>query len=230
MVTKKGDSRFWVVGGGKFGTKAVERLFKKRPEAVITVIDKSAEALEDLRGLPAEKVCQEGVDFLAHELQPKTAPDWIVPAVPVHLAFEWVCAKISMGQGKLEIVQVPYEVEAVLPNPIRGPEGQLFVSYADFVCPNNCKEPFDRCTFTGKPRKGLLYKRLEEISFDGFTSVVVRSRQLAPGVGGYRPRALEESLQRVRGLNGRILYGTACLCHGVVHAVKLSSLLRTDIG
>ncbi len=222
MFTKEEGSRFWVLGAGKFGTKAVERLLRKRPEAVITVIDKSAEALEDMRDLSAEKICQEGVDFLVHELQSKTAPDWIIPAVPVHLAFEWVCAKISAGQGKLEIVQVPYEVEAVLPNPIRGSEGQLFVSYADFVCPDNCKEPFDRCTFTGKPRKGLLYKRLEEISFDAFTSVVVRSRQLAPGVGGYRPRALEESLERVRGSNGRIFYGTACLCHGVMHAVKLS--------
>ncbi len=221
MINKKRDSRFWVVGAGKFGKKAAERLLKRWPQALVTVVDKSAETLNGLKDFPVERTCQEGVEFLVQGLQSKTAPDWIVPAIPVHLAFEWVCAKISKGQGNLEIAPVPYDVEAMLPNPIKGPEGQVFASYADFICPDNCKEPYDMCTFSGKPRKGLLYKRLEEISFDDFISVVVKSHQLAPGVGGYRPCELEESLERVLGSSGKILYSTACLCHGVVHAFQL---------
>ena len=51
--------------------------------------------------------------------------------------------------------------------------------------------------------------------------MVIRSHQLAPGVGGYKPEALQESLLKISQGKGLVLYSTACLCHGVVHAFKL---------
>jgi hypothetical protein len=217
----KGRATFLIIGAGKFGAKAAERLHSKRPGARLTIVDQNMEALSRLSHLQVEQVCHEGGSLLKVFLDTEPLPEWIIPAVPIHLAFEWVRLKMS-EHGCLEVFPVPAEIEAVLPNPVRGTDGQLFISYADFVCPDNCVEPFDRCTFTGKPRKGLLYKKLEGISYRDFTSVVIRSHQLAPGVGGYRPEALKESLGKIVESKGPVLYSTACLCHGVIHAFTIS--------
>ncbi|NVM57314.1 MAG: potassium transporter, partial [Desulfobacterales bacterium] len=173
---------FWIIGAGEFGTKAAERLYEKRPQASVTVVDQDVKALKRLSHLPVERVSKEGATYLNAYLDTKIAPDWIIPAVPIHLAFEWVRLKM-WDRGRMEILPVPFEIEKILPNPIRGPEEQLFVSYADFHCPDNCTEPPDKCTFTGKPRKGLLYKRLGEMCYKNYSSIVIRSHQLDPGVG-----------------------------------------------
>jgi hypothetical protein len=215
-MANKHDS-YWIIGAGRFGAKAVERLLRKRPGARLTVVDKAAQALDRLSYLPIERVCQEGASYLEAHLDTAIVPDWIIPAVPIHLAFEWMRLKLS-DHGRIEILAVPQEIEKLLPNPIRGAQGQLFVSYADFRCPDYCTEPLDRCTFTGKPRKGLLYKRIEEIRYKDYRPIVIRSHQLASGVGGYQPEALQRSLAEVSKSKTPILYATACFCHGVMHA------------
>jgi len=212
-------SCFWIIGAGRFGTRAIRRLRGKRPDVRITVVDRDLNALQAVEGAGVTPVRDEGASYLTVHMEGADSPDWIIPAAPVHLAFEWV--RLKLGAGALRKMPVPVEIEKRLPNPIRGSKGQLYVSYADFVCPDNCVEPFDRCTFTGKPRKGLLYRDLEYLFYDNFTPIVVRSHQLAPGVGGYRPEALRQSLARVRAAHGPILFSTACLCHGVVHAFEI---------
>jgi hypothetical protein len=214
------DTSFWIIGAGKFGTKALQKLIRRWPEAFFRVVDRNPKALKVLEQYPVDAVRGEGAAYLARHLDGSEDADWIVPAVPMHLAFEWV--KIKMMEDRtVEIVAVPEEVERVLPNPVRGNEGQLFLSYADFVCPDNCSEPFDRCTFTGKPRKGLLYRDLENRVVKEFLPVIIRSRQLAPSVGGYQSKALWEALKKVKAHHGLLLFGTACFCHGVVHALRV---------
>jgi len=217
---KKAESTYCIIGAGKFGARAAKKLYRKSPEARVIVVDENRQALRRLSHLPVEKVCQEGASYLYTHLKNDPAPDWIIPAVPIHLAFEWVRLKM-LDRARIDIVPVPSEIASMLPNPVRGPRGQLYVSYADFVCPDHCMEPLERCTVTGKPRKGLLYKTLEEIVYEDAISVVIRSHQLAPGVGGYGPEALKESLGRISQGKGLVLYSTACLCHGVVHAFKI---------
>jgi hypothetical protein len=46
--------------------------------------------------------------------------------------------------------------------------------------------------------------------------VVVRSWQLAPGVGGYPAKYLEERLHEVSRRAGTYLVATSCRCHGVI--------------
>lgn len=210
----------WIIGAGKFGVKAVKRLRKKHPEAHITVVDRDQNALNAVERFSVKIMCHEGAAYLDQNWDGKDLPDWIIPAVPIHLAFEWLRLRMTR-ESLFQEIPVPVEIEAMVPNPIRGREGQLFASYADCICPDNCTEPFDRCTFTGKPRKGLLYQTLERIIFEDFVSVVVRSRQLAPGVGGYTPAALNEALHKVASHQGHVLFSTACLCHGVMHAATV---------
>jgi hypothetical protein len=216
---EKRHNSYWIIGAGEFGSRAVERLGKKYPEAALTVVDQNQKALDNLGGVPVERICTEGASYLEAHLNGQGSPDWIIPAVPIHLAFEWVCRKLA-GEGQVEVEAVPDEIETLLPNPKRGMQGQLFVSYADFRCPDHCTEPYDICTWTGKPRKGLLYKTIEEIVHKDYKSIVIRSRQLAGGVGGYQPDALKRSLAEVSEAKTPVLYATACLCHGVIHALR----------
>ncbi len=217
---KKKHRSYWIIGAGEFGTRAVEKLCKKYPEAWLSVVDQDQRALDSLEKFPIERICMEGASYLESRLNGQREPDWIIPAVPIHLAFEWVRRKLSLV-GRIELEAVPQEIEKLLPNPKRGMEGQLYVSYADFRCPDHCTEPYDQCTWTGKPRRGLLYKRIEEIVYKDYMPIVMRSHQLASGVGGYEPQALKRSLAEVSKAKGPVLYATACLCHGVIHAFKL---------
>jgi len=218
---EKEHSSYLIIGAGQFGTRAVEKLRKKYPAAPLTVVDRDQAALDRIGDFPVEKVCSEGASYLEQLLDKEAGPDWIVPAAPIHVAFEWIRRQLAMN-GSVEVITVPPEVEDMLPNPKPGPDGQLFVSYADFRCPEHCTEPYDLCTWTGKPRKGLLYRTVQEIVFGDYRSIVLRSRQLAPGVGGYQVEALRKSLDQVMEARSPVLYTTACLCHGVMHAFKLS--------
>jgi hypothetical protein len=187
----------------------------------MTVVDVDQGALDRLGDFPVERVCSEGASYLEQVLDRESGPDWIIPAAPIHVAFEWVRRQLAKT-GSIEVVGVPPEVEDMLPNPKRGSEGQLFISYADFRCPEHCTQPYDLCTWTGKPRKGLLYRTVREIMFEDYRSIVIRSHQLGPGVGGYQVEALRKSLDDVTQAKSPVLYTTACLCHGVMHAFKLS--------
>jgi hypothetical protein len=215
------------MGAGQFGARAAERLRRKNPEAVITVVDQDLEALDRLGDVVIDRVHEEAVSYLDACLNRPNEPQWVIPAVPIHLAFEWVRCKLEK-MGHIEIFNVPEEVKERLPNPKTGNEGQIFLSYADFRCPDHCTEPYDVCTWTGKPRKGLLYRRLEEIVYKDFRSVVIRSHQLAPGVGGYQPESLRTSLAEVVEGECPILYATACLCHGVMHAFRFFKTPNLD--
>ena len=63
---------------------------------------------------------------------------------------------------------------------------------------------------------------LKNIEFSSFRSVVICSRQLFPGVGGYAPHALFQALHEIEQSHHRILLSTACRCHGVLDAFRLS--------
>ena len=107
-----------------------------------------------------------------------------------------------------------------LPNAMTGEGGAIYASIADFLCPDNCPEPADRCTHTGKARPVELFQVIHEIAGERCASVVLQSRQLAPGVGGYRPLALLNAFAQVRAANRPILLATACRCHGVMHLLN----------
>ena len=62
-MKKKHDS-FWIIGAGEFGRKAVEKLYKKYPEASLTVVDQDQGALAGLEDLPIERICTEGASYV----------------------------------------------------------------------------------------------------------------------------------------------------------------------
>lgn len=205
----------WVMGAGRFGRRAIRML--AREQGKILAVDRNPRALEALPA-GAETLCAEAADFLAGNMT-SDSPDWVVPAVPLHLAYLWILRMLEQDR-EARMLAPPPEMEARVPHPMRGEGGCLYMSVADFLCPEDCPEPADFCTHTGKPREESLYRVLEDLRLPGWKSVALRSRQLAPGVGGYRPRALFAALDAVKNAGMPVILSTACRCHGVADGLR----------
>lgn len=219
MKNKTTHSRetLWIIGAGRFGMIALERLSRIKNDARFIVVDP-----DERRFFPVEHSrCAfentDGVKFLVQRLDRNDPPDWIVPALPVHLAAEWCLGKLEQRGRRIPLAP---ELDAMLPNPVRGASGDIYVTHADFLCPDDCPEPAGTCTVTGNPRKPDMFGLLEKIDCEGFGSIVIRSRQLGPGVGGYRPEKLFDLLSRLEKGRGEFLVSTACRCHGVVTGIS----------
>lgn len=211
--------RIWIIGAGKFGRRAALSLGQGANRNII-IVDKDREKLECLNGVT---MFQDGVDCLVENLH-KDTKDWIVPAVPFQLLYEWTRKKMA-PDFFLAPVEVDPGWQAMLPNCILGNRGQAFVSNADFLCPENCPEPKGYCTYTGLPRPRIMYHYLAEWGRRHFfDTTVIRSRQLAPGVGGYPAKDMFAALGHIRtyqSLHRQFMLATACSCHGVINLFEL---------
>jgi len=219
---KSALDKFWIIGGGKFGLRAAKTLSKKHPLTNLIIVEKEKAVCRQLERLGFEAVCRDGIQYLERNLASAPYPDWIVPAIPLHTAYEWLRTKLSKSHT-LQKIAVPQDLVTELPNPITAETGRLYISIADFKCPENCPEPDKICTHTGKPRLMVLHEFLKSIQRKDLKTVVIRSHQLAPGVGGYTPRALFAALNEIEAAQGPVLLSTACSCHGVMDAFQLSA-------
>ncbi len=214
------SSRHYVIiGCGRFGSRAVRTLLGKRPLSRITVVDNNEEAFREISSLRAEKVVREGLLYLDQALSGSSSPDYIIPAVPFHLAFEFALLRLKAVGARRTIVPPLLD----LPNPVLGNTGDLYASFADFLCPDDCPEPSQYCTVTRTKRSKPLFKILMDLK-GLFDSTVIRSHQLGPGVGGYRQDALInliETIKKRRASDRPFLISTACRCHGVTSALSI---------
>lgn len=204
----------WIIGMGQFGLHAVRYLSKKNKDIQFVLVDAVEENLNQAAGPNRSLELADGVAFLERNLHADSGPDWIIPALPIHLAAEWCLAK--QKSERLSRVLLPAEIKPLLPNPLEASKGDIYVSHADFKCPGNCPEPRDICTVTQKPRKRNMFEILADLKMPAFQSLVIRSHQLGPGIGGYRSVMLLELLERVKQARSNLLVSTACRCHGVV--------------
>jgi hypothetical protein len=76
------------------------------------------------------------------------------------------------------------------------------------------------CSVTGEGRKANLFELIQKIEVPGYQTLVVRSHQLALGVGGYQLSTLWRLLEAARSSDKNILVATACRCHGVINALR----------
>ncbi len=216
------NEMIWVLGGGHFGQRAVEMVRRTTPNATIVVVEKMPD--RDLSG-DIEVVGADGVEWLVEKLTPEVAVTKIIPALPLHLAAEWLKKKLLQEGIAVSTVDIPDEILSHLPYPIRQNPCQLVVSHADFLCPPHCVEPDKYCTYTRKRRPLSLYKLLETVEWGVFTPLIIRSRQFAHGVGGFYPEDLWNLLQEAMVLpDTPLLVGTACKCHGIVDGIMGKSI------
>jgi hypothetical protein len=210
-----------IIGAGRFGKMAAVRLLPTR-HSLLYIVDQDKGKLREVETPRARKICCAGPEFLSERFHLLHSSNVIIPALPVHLAYEWLRRSLPRNL-KATPLQVPRALIPLLPHTWEGGDGSLLISYADSLCPDDCPEPEDYCTVTGQKRQTPLHELLNHMDSPGYRVHIVRSRQLAPGVGGYGVRDLEELLGRISGEGvGKWLVGTACRCHGVLTAVELT--------
>ncbi|GBC61533.1 hypothetical protein DENIS_2495 [Desulfonema ishimotonii] len=208
----------WIIGTGRFGMLALERLSRQRPQTRFVLVDPEKKNFELMEGPNRVWERADGVSFLAEHMTGEAGPDWIIPALPIHLAAEWCL--VRLGADRAKRITLPDALDGRVPNPMRGENGDLYVSHATFLCPDDCAEPADICTATGEPRKQNMFEWLGEVEVPGLRPFVIRSHQLGPGVGGYRPKALSDLLGHLKRTTGDVMVATACRCHGVITGIR----------
>ena len=210
---------YLILGAGKFGRLALERLTRQDAAASFVVVDQDPAALAlKLDGVPGRTPVQaEAVAFLVQHLRGDDRWDWIIPMVPVHVAFQWLLAGPLAGSA-WQPAAAPEALAGLIPGARRGPHGELYLSRAQHLCPDDCAEP-EVCPVTGESRGLPLHQELAALKLAGYEIRVIPSRQLAPGVGGYPPWRLLDLVRDMGALGGNVLIATACRCHGVIHGL-----------
>jgi hypothetical protein len=215
--------RVWILGAGVFGCRAVQALLPKAGPEGIWLVDRDYNQLLRCAQEPIQRVAIDFRPFLFNGLRradPKRQPQWIVPAVSIHVVFEWL--RLEIGESRrLRLLDPPREILQQLPHAFKAPDGAVYASFADFICPEDCPEPENHCYTTGDPRPQPLYRLIETLNCRDLRKVVVRSQQLAPGVGGYTPQILYSARKQLENFTGRALIATACRCHGVLHCLEI---------
>ena len=211
-------AKIWILGAGRFGRLAAQRLKKRLPESEILVVDRREDRIGEISAATGiSGVVDDALGFLCANGTPDET--WIVPAVPVHVAFEFALSELKMSGDAIRL-HVPEAVDSQAPNPQRVPSGTVYTSFATFICPDFCSEPEEICTFTGKGRLGVLFDLLGKLHVPGHSVATIRSFQLAPGVGGYPGSSLKELVSRITRKPGDYTIATACRCHGVIDALR----------
>jgi hypothetical protein len=210
---------YLILGAGKFGRLALNRLARQDAAAKFVVVDRDPEVLaQSVDGVPGcTRVASDAIDFLVEHLRDDGRWDWIIPMVPVHVAFHWLLAGPLAGSA-WRPAAVPEAFAGLIPGARRGPHGELYLSRARHRCPDDCAEP-EVCPVTGESRDLPLHQELASLHLAGYEIRVIASRQLAPGVGGCSPRRLLDLARDMGALKDNVLIATACGCHGVVHGL-----------
>jgi hypothetical protein len=212
-----------IIGAGHFGERAV-RILGTKPERPLLLIDRDKDRLAKIEGTNLTKVIADGIQFLSDHYALINPSNLIIPALPTHLAFEWLKLYFNdkFKPACIKLLPTPKEILIALPNTWDGSDGSLLISYADFKCPDDCPEPAETCTVTGEQRPKPLHTLLAELNPTGFQKHVIASRQLAPGLGGYEFAELQRLLDRVvQTQKASWLISTACKCHGVMTAMEV---------
>ncbi len=214
MAGESGDNRVLVLGGGRFGRLAVHRLGAR----VTLLVEPNPGPELQAMGVP---ICVgDGIAAAGDILDRPDAPHWVVPALPLHFLVEWLC--LSLAHLSPRLLEIPRQALPQVAMLHAGAKNAWYLSLANFRCPDDCPEPALICTHTNEPRGEPMFKRMAKIKLPGFRTVIMRSRQLAPGVGALPREELLGLREQIRqsGQGSRWVIGTACRCHGVVQAVQ----------
>lgn len=202
----------WIAGGGRFGRRAAQLLAVRGIPC--RILEKDARRCAELAAEGLRVECADAVDVLAAWLPAEPQSAWVVAAVPFHFAFRWLKRRLPPGIG-LRRKRLAEPTTLGLPNLIAGSSGDLYASHAAFVCPEDCREG-GCCPVTGKDRPPALHRLIAALALPGVNILVVRSYQLAAGVGGIRARDLERVREILERKEGSFLLATSCNCHAVL--------------
>lgn len=211
-----------VIGGGRFGRLAARRLGRR----VLAVVE--PDPAPELREMGVTILLEDGPAAAFRFLESPNPPAWIAPCLPRHLLWEWLRLELAALDPR------PWPLAPSVPPPVpsvmAADHGGYYLSLAESLCPDDCPEPAGICSVTGQPRGEPMFRRLEEIQLAGAGVGVVRSRQLAPGVGGLKTDDMLQLRKAMARAGGVWIVASACRCHGVIHGLELNSPTKEGYG
>ena len=217
-----------IIGCGKFGYRALEFYAQKSGPQTLVLVDSDKENLLAGQKLlssantPFLSSRQDAVDYLVTLMEDSEAlqNDWIIPTVPLHLAFA-VLRRVSRRKP------LPWTSLPALPNLFTGERDEIYSSLADFICPSDCPQPRTHCFHTGKKRDPSLLNLLATLEYrlekrgERLLSLILPSTQIGPGLGGFPLRRLKRIISFINNhCPGPLLFSTACRCHGVTNILS----------
>jgi len=233
----------FVMGGGKFGTRALKYLKAKGSKVLVADVNADcmakAEVTVQATGLDITDSLVDGqtaflvgdaVELLLLLLETKV-PDLVVTAIPGNAVAKVVESWLAKRGYRLEPYRtvVPRILENIpksLVSFVDEDSAVIVVSYmpSHMRCRENCMPPKDFCASTGRPKLTSMDKLLE-FSVYNLTdaSTIFRSRQLTGGLGAIDGKKLHSLLKQLGSLHKTftLAVGTACDCHGILNLKKV---------
>lgn len=204
--------RFVIVGFGKFGRIAFDRLKNQSTSATFIIVDPNISIGDFSPDKQTRWIQQSGPEFLLdHDQLLET--DVVIPVAPFNVAAAFIVGS-NLG---IRTVEIPNRLCDQFQNSLLVDKSNLCVSHADFVCPDDCEEG-ETCSVTGEIREPM-FQLIERLIVPDFTVLTLRSFQLAPGVGGYTLLSLRSMFDAIKS-GQNFLVATSCRCHGIITAIQ----------
>ena len=232
----------FVMGGGKFGTNALNYLKGKAAKVLVVDINPDCMAsskvdiqAEDLNVCDSLETGQsaflkaDAVQLLTDMLEIRV-PNLVVTAIPGNAVAKVVDAYLAKRKIMLEpcraavskvLVNLPESLVSFVDKDL----GVIVVSYMPscIQCRDNCVPPKNVCTVTGRPKLASMTRLLEFGIYDLLdVSAILCSPQLTGGLGAIEGKDLHALLKNLDGLEVpyTLAVGTACDCHGILNLSK----------
>ncbi|MEJ2271551.1 MAG: hypothetical protein P8X91_03505 [Candidatus Bathyarchaeota archaeon] len=233
----------FVMGGGKFGTNALNYLTNEGAKVLVVDIDSNCKAISnvDILGTdlnifdtlkPGQSTFLKGDagELLAFLLD-ITIPEIIVTAISGNAIARVI--KSWLAKRKMELKPYSGIVQKVLQNIPSSlvlffdeKSGIIVTSYmpSNMRCKENCMPPKNFCALTGRPKFASMNRILEFSLFENTNvSGILNSQQLTGGLGAINGNDLFNLLKKLD--NNHKSYtlsiGVACNCHGIVNFYKV---------
>lgn len=154
-----------IVGGGKFGKKALDFATKSKFKTILIDINPNCfctkytdKKLDDIDDFNFKELSSGKSYFLnddvkiIYRLMPLLNPEYVIPVVPIHLMANLVITllnenaiKLSPNKKLAEYLRLKGNKELILSNNIE--QGVIYFSHAkiDEICPDNCAGPLNYC-------------------------------------------------------------------------------------
>ncbi|MCQ8892859.1 MAG: hypothetical protein NQU41_05705 [Candidatus Methanosuratincola sp.] len=227
-----------ILGGGKYGTIALNRLRGRSERIIVVDIDPDCQAGKYAEriflgnadpGKGSSLVLGDGASFLSRLIDRGDVPDFVILTIPKN-----VMAALFISWAESLGMKVLFDPDWMLDVAKRFPEkwivakdqifGVLVASYArDHVCLDGCTQP-EVCPVSGERREKSMIE-LAKSSVEGDFVRIFESRLLESDVGGVEGCAILEAYREFssRAHSGmRIAIGTACRCHAIVNFMRLA--------
>ncbi|MCP8305017.1 MAG: hypothetical protein H3Z50_06090 [archaeon] len=235
------DKLILIAGGGHFGTEAM--ISAKASSARVILVDniydcKASRFVDErVKGSDIDEALRvrsdrakfflcDAVEFLTNFMR-RATPDYIVPAIPGHLAGEvvkrWLEEEGFRVEGEAEIVrEVLKEIPESLVMNFDEDVGIIITSYMPKgkLCKIPCDQPLDFCRTTGRPKAGPMYSIFEFATWGKVdVSKIIRSYKLQRDVGCFRGEEFASFLSDLKKIETpySLAIGTSCSCHGVLN-------------